>query len=55
MSVSRRSFLGDASTISLMAALLPGFSSAQETPARAAPQTMLHTTHMTSGMGSLTQ
>lgn len=31
MSVSRRRFLGDASAISLMAALLPGISAAQET------------------------
>lgn len=36
MSVSRRRFLGDASTLSLMAALLPGFAAAQDSPAQEA-------------------
>jgi len=34
MSVSRRRFIGDASTLGLMAALLPGFSAAQESAAQ---------------------
>ena len=34
MSVSRRRFIGDASTLGLITALLPGFSAAQETAAQ---------------------